>query len=675
MLRKIKFYLPLLLIAILVQAAGEPLKLPKKKISLFKKSEIVPIDHEFHRIGKIWMRVTNFSMIGDDSYRERTPSADWPGGSGNSYLYRGSLWLTGTRNDIRSTSGTEDQEYTPLALVEKETILDGLAEHTWTKFTDAIQVDDAHVPLGLEVTQHTYAYGLSFADDFIIYKYYLKNVGLDTDDDGTVDDMSALRDVHFTFRMDGDVSKLTTWDTEADFVNRDDHAMCHTGGWDELLLFPYVEYQTEIDTTLWPYINTFIGDSTLTIMFDGDNRGVNAEIDTSLIDRTTVPGAYQYENPHDDFGNPNPLGVFQTPGVLAMQMIHTDPYMPPKSYTTSYIGQDFSGDAAMWTNAIGKTTFDKLFKLPPFQGGGVNEGDYRAITTFGPVDSLAYGDSIEVIFAIGVGADADLGGAYSFVRLLEDMEVAKTLVDDNFDIDLNEIPALTPLEIGAVLNDENVFEGVNVTWNPTASMAHPNFRGFVVAKFKERTVAGLPIYDTLGVYTKADVEAELLATGENYLSVFDEDVAFGYDYTYSLFVRGYSDKYFNMELLSSDFITATGKSHVNSMDDILVVPNPYRASAPWNNASPSSSSQWKDRLFFINLPDDASVRIFTLDGDFVKLIKSTDLRNIENLPETNSATAEWDLVSTSNREVAPGVYLYHVSSSMGEKIGKFIILK
>jgi hypothetical protein len=255
------------------------------------------------------------------------------------------------------------------------------------------------------------------------------------------------------------------------------------------------------------------------------------------------------------------------------------------------------------------------------------------------------------------------------------MEVAKTLVDDNFDIDLNEIPALTPLEIGAVLNDENVFEGVNVTWNPTASMAHPNFRGFVVAKFKERTVAGLPIYDTLGVYTKADVEAELLATGENYLSVFDEDVAFGYDYTYSLFVRGYSDKYFNMELLSSDFITATGKSHVNSMDDILVVPNPYRASAPWNNASPSSSSQWKDRLFFINLPDDASVRIFTLDGDFVKLIKSTDLRNIENLPETNSATAEWDLVSTSNREVAPGVYLYHVSSSMGEKIGKFIILK
>jgi hypothetical protein len=675
MLRKLKYYLPLLLIAILIYAAGEPIKMPKKKLSLFRKSEIVPIDYKYHRIGSIWMRVTNFSMIGDDSYRERTPSADWPGGSGNSYLYRGSLWLTATKNGVRGTSATEDQEYTPLALVEKETILDGLAEHTWTKFTDGIKKSDTHVPLGLEITQHTYAYGLSFADDFIIYKYYLKNAGVDTTGDGIADDLSTLRDVHFTFRMDGDVSKLTTWDTEADFVNRDDLAMCLTGGWDELLLFPYMEYQVDQDTTLWPYINSFVGDSTLTIMFDGDNRGIVSEVDTSLIDKTTLSGSYYYDNPHDDFGNPNALGVFQTPGVLAMQMIHSEPYMPPKSYTTSYIGQDFSGDAAMWSNAIGKQTFDKLFRLPPFLGGGVNEGDYRAITTFGPVDSLAYGDSIEVVFAIGVGADADLGGAYSFVRMLEDMEVAKTLVADDFEIDLAEIPALTPLEIGAVLNDDNVFEGVNITWDPSISMEHANFTGFVVAKFKERTVAGLPIYDTLGVFSKAEAEAELLSTGESYISVYDPDVEFGYDYTYTLFVQGYSDKYFNMELSASDFITATGKSNVNTMDDILVVPNPYRASAPWNNASPSSSSQWKDRLFFINLPDDAVVRIFTLDGDFVKMIKTSDLRNIENAPETNLATAEWDLVSRSNREVSPGVYLYHVSSSLGEKTGKFIILK
>ncbi|NQV50315.1 MAG: hypothetical protein HQ507_07445 [Candidatus Marinimicrobia bacterium] len=673
--RKLALYLTLIFTSLLLQAAGEPMSFQNKKVSLFKKSELVPYDFNYHRNGTLWMRVTNFSMIGDDSYRERTPSADWPGGSGNSYLYRGSLWLTGTRNGARGTSTTEDKEYTPLALVQMETLQNGLVEHSWTKFTDAIKVNDTHIPLGLEITQHAYSYGLNFADDFIIFRYFFKNVGVDTTGDGFADDLSTLQNVHFTFRMDGDVSKLTTWDAEADFVNRDDLALCLTTSWDELKLFPYMEYQMDQDTAAWPYISQFVGDSTLTIMFDGDNRGYVSEVDTSLLDLSTVSGSYLHDNANDDFANPNPVGVYQTPGVLAMQMIHSSPYMKPKSYTTSFIGQDFSGDAAMWTNAIGKTTFDKLFKLPPFLGGGVNEGDYRAITTFGPVDSLAYGDSIEVVFAIGVGADADRAGIYSFIRLVEDMEVAKTLVAENFQVDQTEIPPLAQLNIGAVLDADNVFQGVDVTWDPSASMAHPNFTGYILAKFKERTVAGLPIYDTLRVLSKAEVEAELTSTGDSYVSVFDSDVLFGYDYTYSLIVTGYSDKYFNMELATSDFITATGKSLVNTLDDILVVPNPYRASAPWNNATPSSSSQWKDRLFFINLPEDAVVRIFTLDGDFVKMIQPTDSRGIENAPETNTATAEWDLVSRSNREVAPGVYLYHVSSSLGDKTGKFIILK
>ncbi|MCF7827079.1 MAG: hypothetical protein K9N29_10580 [Candidatus Marinimicrobia bacterium] len=673
--KKLALFLALILTSLLVYAAGEPLQYEKKHVGLFKRSELVQHDFAYHKNGTLWMRVTNFSMIGDDAYRERTPSGDWPGGSGNSYLYRGSLWLTGTRNEVRSTSTTEDKEYTPLALVQMETLQDGLVEHSWTKFTDGIKVNDTHIPIGLEITQHAYSYGLSFADDFILFRYYLKNVGVDTTGDGVADDLSTLHGVHFTFRMDGDVSKLTTWEAEADFVNRDDLAMCLTGGWDELELFPYMEYQLDQDSTAWPYINQFVGDSTLTIMFDGDNRGYDSEVDTSLVDQSTLSGAYQYANPKDDFANPNPRGVFQTPGVLAMQMIHTDPYMSPKSYTTSFIGQDFSGDAAQWSNAIGKTTFDKLFKLPPFLGGGVNEGDYRAITTFGPVDSLAYGDSIEVVFAIGVGADPDRAGIYSFIRLLEDMEVAKTLVAENYEVDQTEIPALAQLNIGAVLDANNVFQGVNINWDPSASMSHPNFTGYILAKFKERTVAGLPIYDTLSVLSKSEVEAELASTGDSYITVFDEDVQFGYDYTYSLIVTGYSDKYFNMELATSDYITATGKSLVNTLDEILVVPNPYRASAPWNNATPSSSSQWKDRLFFINLPEDAVIRIFTLDGDFVKKIQPSDFRGLENLPETNNATAEWDLVSRSNREVAPGVYLYHVSSSLGDKTGKFIILK
>ncbi|MCI0493398.1 hypothetical protein L0Z72_00195, partial [candidate division KSB1 bacterium] len=52
---------------------------------------IVPDNWKYHKIGTLWQRVTNFGYAGDDAYQGRTPSCDYPGGSGNSYLYRGSV--------------------------------------------------------------------------------------------------------------------------------------------------------------------------------------------------------------------------------------------------------------------------------------------------------------------------------------------------------------------------------------------------------------------------------------------------------------------------------------------------------------------------------------------------------------------------------------------------------
>ena len=671
---KIKSIIVIFLATHVLFAAGDPVKMNiQKPFSLFKSSTATPIDVEYHRIGQMWMRVTNFSMIGDDSYTNRTPSGEWPGGSGNSYLYRGSLWLTGSRNGVRSTSTIEDKEYTPLTSIKKETFLDGLAEHTACKFTESIKTNQSHLPIGYEITQHTYAYGVSFAEDFVIYKYYLKNIGIDTDDDGVVDDKSAIKDVHFTFRMDGDVSKLSSWDAEADFVNRDDHAMCLTSGWDELKLFPYMQNQFDKDPSIWEQLGTYVGDSTLTIMFDGDNRSYPSEVDTSLL-----PDAnYFKENPDDDFGNPNPKGEFQSPGVLAMQMIRTTPLLKPKSYTTSYIGQDFADDAAQWSNAIGKNKFDKLFKLPPFQGGGVNEGDYRAITTFGPVDSLIFGDSIEVIFAVGVGSDATRGGAYSFLKLVQDMEVAKTIVEDDYQISVEEFAPTSKIEMGAIFDNDNNFLGAKVEWDPTVSISHQNFTKFILRKAVNRDASGSFIWDTLAVFNKEHVEAILDTSDNQKVGYFDTQVLFGYDYTYELVTESNSPKYFKVTLSTQDFITATGKNLVSNLDDIRVVPNPYKGSAPWNNPEPANDAtrRWKDRIFFINLPSDAVVRIFTLDGDKVATIRPTDLRNIDNAPETNNATAEWNLVSRSNRDVAPGIYIYHVSSDEGEKVGKIAILK
>jgi hypothetical protein len=111
---------------------------------------------------------------------------------------------------------------------------------------------------------------------------------------------------------------------------------------------------------------------------------------------------------------------------------------------------------------------------------------------------------------------------------------------------------------------------------------------------------------------------------------------------------------------------------------VTVVPNPYIGSAVWNNAIPSDSDPWQHRLQFVNLPDDANIKIFTLDGDLVDEITSGEIvRKSEDFLGTGSfSVAEWDLITRNDQEAAPGIYMYVVDSpSLGKKIGKFVIVR
>ncbi|HEQ99364.1 MAG TPA: T9SS type A sorting domain-containing protein [candidate division Zixibacteria bacterium] len=94
------------------------------------------------------------------------------------------------------------------------------------------------------------------------------------------------------------------------------------------------------------------------------------------------------------------------------------------------------------------------------------------------------------------------------------------------------------------------------------------------------------------------------------------------------------------------------------LDSIRVVPNPYIAHAEWE------SRAGERRIEFIHLPDEATIRVYTLAGDLVV-----------TLEHEGSGTAEWNLESFNEQSIAPGIYYYHVESRFGSKIGKFAIIK
>lgn len=110
---------------------------------------------------------------------------------------------------------------------------------------------------------------------------------------------------------------------------------------------------------------------------------------------------------------------------------------------------------------------------------------------------------------------------------------------------------------------------------------------------------------------------------------------------------------------------------------VAVVPNPYRGDIsydkfdpPWEKP-PETRKVWLEqdrKIFFIELPQQCEIKIFTLAGDLVRTIQHNDpVKGYE----------EWNLTSSVGQAVSSGIYLYTVENlKTGEvQVGKFVIIK
>ena len=113
------------------------------------------------------------------------------------------------------------------------------------------------------------------------------------------------------------------------------------------------------------------------------------------------------------------------------------------------------------------------------------------------------------------------------------------------------------------------------------------------------------------------------------------------------------------------------------LDEVRVVPNPYRGSSAFEVANPFPTGRGERRIRFVNLPPRATVRIFTVSGRLVRTLEhnagsnegitAADLRN---------GSLAWDLLNEERLEVAYGVYLYHVEAEgVGETTGTLALIK
>ncbi len=663
------YYTTLLLITIFLVSMS--FAADAQKAPVLSKARLIPAEGpvvednwKFHKIGTLWTRVTNFGFMGDDAYEGRTPSCDWPGGSGNSYLYRGTIWLTANIDGTYYTTMGDDHEFAPLDSVSMITGEGAVSDQdTWTRFYDVTApLATDHTPLGLEITQKTYAWSASYADDFVIYEWTIKNVGIDTDEDGVADTPRDLTDFFLTFRFDADVSKLPNWGAEYRFTNEDDHVLSNATPWEEWLpLFPQManrEHSLTPDQC----------DSTLMFMWDGDNPHYPAD-----------------NGQDDDFGNPGPDGTLNSPGFIGIKFLKSEPYLPPSSFHQCNIYNDPVTDKETYDRMISK--IGEFVELP-LSSGVPFPYDYRGILTFGPLEDFAAGDSVIFTAALGVGCDPDSGGIRSLEELLKIMDVAQFLVDNDYEVSGEALSPPTPDVTLEPVFENGITTGIKVIWDDAATY-HDKFAGYKVWKSVGTTAAGNFAWEPLGLGTYADTTGSTSwppPEGDEIGSfqIIDTDFTNGLDYYYSVQAFTETITYpiplgsVETNVLNSLEYISPANAVASALDNVKAVPNPYIGSHRWNNPLPSDTNPWEHRLQFINLPADATIKIFTVDGDYVDEIHAgqTVRKGANFMGEGNNSVAEWDLITRNDQEAAPGLYLYVVESpSLGQTTGKFVIVR
>jgi hypothetical protein len=119
---------------------------------------------------------------------------------------------------------------------------------------------------------------------------------------------------------------------------------------------------------------------------------------------------------------------------------------------------------------------------------------------------------------------------------------------------------------------------------------------------------------------------------------------------------------------------------------VTVFPNPYRVEAAWDQGT-----QVRDHyLWFANLPEHCTIRIYTLSGDLVyekafdgRTYSGDSARGIFDSRRSDSIRPTlsgrmfgWDMITKEGQAAATGLYLFSVDSGSGKPtVGKFLVVK
>jgi len=621
------------------------------------------------RAGLVNLNVTNMGYLGNGFSNPSLPSCEYPPNSNVEHIYLAGIWVGAVMasGQVAVTTGAQDassleagEQFREFAMPTDSTSVrypvrewsnvqnsdfyhpDALATHHLEVSFNDFQVNEAgtHTPLGIKVVLRALSWGAPYADDFVILDYRIINL---TDDD--------LTDVYLGFWNDTTVGNTTLTD-------------------------PYPGSQG----TPWNFYDDMNGalrpgdveGDDLWMMYEHDEDGweglAASWVGTRLLGTSAPPQPAEGMPP-----------VSYNQWRFQGQPDEDDWYLPAGEQ------EDRPGKYQILAN--GDWDVDQPGEDP------VNSlaSNWTAMLSTGPFPLLAGGDTLSFTVAIVCGQDS--------LSLLENSKVAQLAYDQGF-----TIPAGPP---SPRLTFEYARDSVTLAWEPGDSVGgdaegnpvelasddprrspehhislvtnQPDFQGYRIYRFQGDTFQGDPYEEAVLVaqYDKIDgigFDTGLPPLGADGRRRFtDTGLLDGFPYYYSVvsysapnleeglpeFQSGYNE---NATLV----FPGPGAAPAASGPGVGVFPNPYRAGSYFDDRL--GEQELGRKIWFTNLPARCTIKVFSLAGDLVATLDHDD---------PASGMEPWDLLSSPQRAIATGLYVYVVEDRDTGDVqrGKLVIIK
>ena len=605
------------------------------------------------------LSITNYGFIGNN-FVTRSPSMEYPLGTGYEHLVRGGLWIGGLAVDDQGaftgvTTGAVDgsqgsasanaTEFTPVSesISARSTLPNSryfnraaVSELDYiSTFWDGIPKratgnNEDHRPLKVQIRQENYAWSFSDYQHFVIFHYVIKNVGAPIRNMwvGMYDEFqSGPKNAYSCWPPSSQCSSVGSWFarkyiTYTDSLRQLTEGYCASINNCNRSLVPYsvglsllgVRPGTLADTAsrkvtfaAWSYAPG-------SVLRDEDREKYNILASGTRLDVSPLPDS------------------LVPPGGDPVTLLGAGPFLqldPGDSITVdfAYVGGVDTLDIARHTR-FAQRAYDRDYVVP------VPPPSPRltAVARDGAIDYY-WEESPEAFLDLTSPIPADFEGYRLFVG--EDRNALRLLAQFDKTTAPNDTTGFNTGFAAVRLATPVVIDGVTYQYKYTLR----NLRN------------GFKYYVSVTSYDLGNVEIESLESGrtQNELMVVPAP--------------------------------ATGE---RAGAGITVFPNPYRVEARWDEGANVRDHY----LWFANLPAKCTIRIYTLSGDLVYDYDfngaTYDGRNARGIydPRTDltsklsGATFGWDMITRRGQAAATGLYMYSVEDQGGKKtLGKFLIVK